>query len=156
MKIKITENAIKRKSVRKLEVKHSDAIYYRVPSITLQKTIKTKILFIWFMVRSFQQFYDKGDDEETIGSSNIVFANSKEFILVNSIDYYDSGHVFIVSEENLPDAKIIKVGTGMSEVYVTDEYNEPVCFVGSFSKINSLFDEVIPVKDDLIKKKFLL
>ena len=46
MKIKITENAIKRKSVRKLEVKHSDAIYYRVPSITLQRNTKTKILFI--------------------------------------------------------------------------------------------------------------
>tara|TARA_Y100000310_G_C20637206_1_gene791835 strand:+ start:1350 stop:1490 length:141 start_codon:yes stop_codon:yes gene_type:complete len=46
MKIKVTENIIKRKSVRKLAVKHSDANYYRVPSITLQKNTKTKILFI--------------------------------------------------------------------------------------------------------------
>ena len=46
MKLKITENIIKRKSVRKLAVKHSDSSYYRVPSITLQKTTKIKILFI--------------------------------------------------------------------------------------------------------------
>lgn len=46
MKIKVTENIIKRKSVRKLAVKHSDANYYRVTSITLQKTTKTKTLFI--------------------------------------------------------------------------------------------------------------
>ncbi len=46
MKIKITENIIKKKSVRKLAVKHSDAIYYRVPSITLQKTTKAKTLFL--------------------------------------------------------------------------------------------------------------
>jgi hypothetical protein len=46
MKIKITENIIKQKSIRKLEVKHSEAIYYRVPSITLQKNTKTKTLFV--------------------------------------------------------------------------------------------------------------
>jgi len=46
MKIKVTENIIKRKSVLKLPVKHSDAIYYRVPSVTLQKNTKTKTLFI--------------------------------------------------------------------------------------------------------------
>jgi hypothetical protein len=46
MKIKITENTIKKKSVRKLAVKNSNANYYRVPSITLQKTTKTKTLFI--------------------------------------------------------------------------------------------------------------
>ena len=46
MKLKVTENTIKRKSVRKLEVKHSDARISRVPSITLQKTTKTKTLFI--------------------------------------------------------------------------------------------------------------
>jgi len=46
MKLKITENIIIRKSVRKLAVKHSDSSYYRVPSITLQKTTKTKIVFI--------------------------------------------------------------------------------------------------------------
>lgn len=46
MKIKITENTIKKKSVRKLAVKHSEANYYRVLSVTLQKTTKTKTLFI--------------------------------------------------------------------------------------------------------------
>tara|TARA_Y100000034_G_scaffold121010_1_gene164704 strand:+ start:322 stop:462 length:141 start_codon:yes stop_codon:yes gene_type:complete len=46
MKITITENIIKKKSVRKLAVKHSDANYYRVPAITLQKTTKTKTLFL--------------------------------------------------------------------------------------------------------------
>tara|TARA_R100000008_G_scaffold80603_2_gene63129 strand:- start:3204 stop:3344 length:141 start_codon:yes stop_codon:yes gene_type:complete len=46
MKIKVTENVIEKKTVRKLAVKHSDALYYRVPSITLKKTTKTKTLFI--------------------------------------------------------------------------------------------------------------
>tara|TARA_R110000824_G_scaffold369321_1_gene558792 strand:+ start:123 stop:263 length:141 start_codon:yes stop_codon:yes gene_type:complete len=46
MKVTITENIIKKKSVRKLAVKHPEANYYRVISITLQKTTKAKTLFM--------------------------------------------------------------------------------------------------------------
>ena len=101
MKIKVTENIIKRKSVLKLPVKHSDAIYYRVPSVTLQKNTKTKTLFIWYMVRSFQQFYDSNNDEEPTGTSNILFGRlntDKEYQLVRDIDNYETGHIFTVSE----------------------------------------------------------
>ena len=108
------------------------------------------------MVRSFQQFFNSTNDEEPTGTSNILFGRlnvDKEYQLVRDIDNYETGHIFTVSENVNTTSKEIQVGTGMSEITVLDEYNEPISFMGSSSLINSLFDEVIPIEEDLIKEE---
>ena len=107
------------------------------------------------MVRSFQQFFDK-DEEPRTGSSNIIFGRNneeKEFELVNDFGNYEGGHTFRVSDTEYENATIIEVGRGMSSVTVLDEYDEPVSFVGSSSKINLLFDEIIPTQDDVVREE---
>ena len=107
------------------------------------------------MVRSFQQFFDKNEEPRT-GSSNIIFGRNnkeKEFELVNDFGNYEGGHTFRVSDTEYENATIIEVGRGMSSVTVLDEYDEPVSFVGSSSKINSLFEEIIPTQNDVVREE---
>ena len=107
------------------------------------------------MVRSFQQFFDKKEELHE-GSSNIIFGRNneeKEFELVSDIGNYENGHTFKVSNIEHENATIIEVGRGMSSVTVLDEYDEPVSFIGSSSKINLLFDEIIPTQDDVVREE---
>ena len=106
------------------------------------------------MVRSFQQFFDNINEEPREGSSNIIFGRNneeKKFELVSDIGNYESGHTFRVSDNEYENTTIIEVGTGMSSVTVLDEYDEPIAFVGSSSKINLLFDEIIPTENDVVR-----